>query len=63
MSKFKVIDPKGIHFGGRQIKKGDTITSPSPLGAHIRTFLHFGQIEVVEEEDEAAKAEAEKGKK
>ena len=59
--KYKVIDPKGIHAGGKHIAKGEVVTLPD--GASLKAFLHFKQVTPHEEKkpaaDPAAQAKAE----
>ena len=43
MAKFKVIDPKGFHLGGKTHQKGDTFDGETK-NAHVCTGLHFKQI-------------------
>jgi hypothetical protein len=51
--KFKVLDPKGIHANGKRYEPGDTVKLPD--GAALKVFLHFKQVEPVEEEAKAPK--------
>jgi hypothetical protein len=53
MAKFKVIDPKGFHLGGKHHQKGDTFEGETK-NAHICTGLHFKQINKVSYEPAAA---------
>lgn len=66
MKTFKVIDPKGIHAGGKHLAKGERVKLPD--NAATKAFLHFKQVEPVKEKeapdadadaDAAAAAEAE----
>jgi hypothetical protein len=61
MKTFKVIDPKGIHAGGKLLAKGERVRLPD--NAATKAFLHFKQVEPAKEKEapdaEAAAAEAE----
>jgi len=55
MKTFKVIDPKGIHAGGKHLAKGERVKLPD--NAATKAFLHFKQVEPVKEK-EASEADA-----
>lgn len=57
-TKFKVIAPKGVSIGGVSHKKGETFTAETK-SAHVRTALHFKQIEPVSEAEAESEAKAE----
>ena len=62
MKTFKVIDPKGIHAGGKHFAKGERVLLPD--NAATKAFLHFKQVEPAKEKeattaDPAAQAKAE----
>lgn len=61
MKTFKVIDPKGIHAGGKLLAKGERVRLPD--NAATKAFLHFKQVEPAKDKEapdaEAAAAEAE----
>jgi len=61
--KFKVIDPKGIHFGDTHLKEGKVFRAERK-NPRIATFLHFKQVEETEEdEDDAPEEEKDKSGK
>lgn len=52
MNTFKVIDPKGIHAGGKHFAQGEKVRLPD--GAQLDAFLHFKQVEEAKEAEQSA---------
>lgn len=51
MVKLKVLDPKGVNFGGELFATGKTFTAPLPKSGLVASFLHFKQVEEVQGEN------------
>lgn len=58
MSRYEVIDPKGVSFGGVQIPQGEFIEVADARSNPLASFLHFNQVKL--DEGKKAKPEVEK---
>lgn len=56
MNTFKVIDPKGIHAGGKHFAQGEKVRLPD--SAQLDAFLHFKQVEEAKEAEQSADEES-----